>query len=116
MNDYANNIRSVVCPTCGCSLVGLRVSRDNATSATYAGVEYHFCCDGCAEIFGTDPDHHLAQIHDIVVCPVCLAEMPAAVTVALEYQGRTVNLCSCPGCQTAFQRDPDRLVTRLEDW
>jgi YHS domain-containing protein len=116
MNVSATTVKSVICPPCGCSLVRLGVSRESAANATYARVEHHFCCEGCAATFGTDPDRYLAQIHDIVVCPACLAEKPAAVTVALDYQGRTVNLCGCPGCRTAFERDPERLIARLEDW
>lgn len=67
-------------------------------------------------MFGADPDRYLAQIRDLVVCPGCLAEKPAAMTVAIEHAGRTVNFCGCPHCEQAFERDADVLLERLENW
>ena len=39
-----------------------------------------------------------------------------AMTVATEHQGRTVHLCECPYCLERFERDPDGLLARIEDW
>lgn len=108
-------MRSVLCATCGCSLVRLGISREQASHLTHNGVDHHFCCDGCAERFPSDPDRYVAQIQDVVVCPGCLGEKPEAVTVSIEHSGTTVNFCGCPHCEEAFDKDSDRLLARL-DW
>lgn len=107
-------IRTPICPTCGCSLARLDVSRENAARGRHEGTEYLFCCKGCREIFATDPERYLTQIRDVVVCPTCLAEKPMAVMVAVEYEGTIVHFCGCPGCLNTFRRDPERVLARLE--
>ena len=109
-------MKSVICPTCGCSLVRLNISREQAAPVTYRGADYYFCCKGCAERFASDAERYLAQIRDVVVCPACLGEKPAGLTVILEHAGRTLNFCGCPHCEESFAREPDRLVARLENW
>jgi YHS domain-containing protein len=106
-------MKSLLCPTCGCSLVRLGVSRDKAARADHAGAEYFFCCEGCRELFAADADRYLAEIRDVVVCPACLGEKPIAVTVAVEHNGTTVHLCRCPGCSNRFRADPEGLLARL---
>jgi hypothetical protein len=81
---------------------------------THGRTLYFFCCEGCAERFRADPERYLAQIADVVVCPACLAEKPAARTVTVEVAGQTVHVCGCPGCQSALERDPDRLLAPLQ--
>ncbi len=44
-----------ICPTCGCSLVRLGVSKDQATVYRFEGEERLFCCQGCLDLFVTDP-------------------------------------------------------------
>jgi YHS domain-containing protein len=109
-------IKSVLCPTCGCSLVRLNISREQAARVTYGGADHYFCCNGCAERFSSDPGRYLAQVRDLVVFPACLAEKPAGVTVILEHSGKTLNFCGCPHCEASFAREPDRLLARLENW
>ena len=46
---------STVCPTCGCSLVRLGVSKDNATVYRFEGEERLFCCQGCESSFIASP-------------------------------------------------------------
>jgi YHS domain-containing protein len=106
-------MKSLICPTCGCSLVRLGVSREAAVRGDYDGAEYLFCCAGCRDIFASDPERYLDEIRDLVVCPGCLAEKPIAVTVAVDYEGTVVHLCRCPGCTKAFQAAPERLLARL---
>jgi YHS domain-containing protein len=106
-------MKSPICPTCGCSLVRLGVSRQEAVRAEHEGAEYLFCCEGCRDLFGSDPDRYLAEIRDVVVCPVCLGEKPIDVTVAIEHNGTSVQLCRCPGCSNRFRADPDGLLARL---
>jgi YHS domain-containing protein len=109
-------MRTVICPTCGCSLVRLQVSREKAAHEWYEGTEYHFCCTACAQTFRSNPERYLRQTRDVVVCPGCLGEKPAAVTVLVEHSGKTLNFCGCPHCEEAFAREPDRLMARLEMW
>jgi hypothetical protein len=65
---------------------------------------------------GTPASSYLARIADVVVCPSCLGEKPMAMTVTLEHEGRTVHFCDCPYCLEGFERDPDGMLARLEDW
>jgi YHS domain-containing protein len=109
-------MKSVLCPTCGCSLVRLNISREQAAHISYEGLDYYFCCRGCAERFSSDAERYLAQVRDMVVCPACLCEKPAGVTVVLEHAGKTLNFCGCPHCEESFAREPDRLLARLENW
>jgi YHS domain-containing protein len=109
-------VRSVLCPTCGCSLVRLDVNREQAVHAAHDRTLYFFCCDGCAETFRRNPDHYLARIADVVVCPVCLGEKPVDMTVTVQHAGRTVHLCECPYCVERFTGDPDSYLARFEDW
>ncbi len=67
-------MKTLICPNCGCSLVQLGVTRDKAATYSYDGTEYHFCCQGCADLFVADPEQHLQRTKDLVVCPTCLAE------------------------------------------
>ena len=62
-------MKTPVCPTCGCSLVRLGISKDKAATHTYHGNAYHFCCQGCVDLFVTDPERHLQRTKDLVVCP-----------------------------------------------
>lgn len=116
MEPTDTTVRSVLCPTCGCSLVRLGLDREQAVHAAHAGTLHFFCCDGCAGTFRTDPDHYLTRIADVVVCPGCLGEKPTTLTVTIEHDGRTVHFCECPYCLERFKSDPDTLLARLEDW
>jgi len=107
-------IRTPICPTCGCSLARLGVRREDAARDGYKGNEYLFFCEGCRETFATDAERYLAQIREVVVCPACLAEKPRAVMVAVEYGETTVHFCGCPGCFNEFRRDPEGVLARLE--
>ena len=109
-------MRSVVCPTCGCSLVRLGVRRESATHYEHEGRELHFCCQGCLDRFLVDPDHHLDRSRDVVVCPTCLGEKPLDASVRVERGGMTLHFCGCPHCEEAFDRDPERLTRRLVNW
>ena len=109
-------VRSVLCPTCGCSLVRLESAAKKAIHAAHERDLYFFCCEGCADRFRTDPERYLARIQDIVVCPSCLGEKPLSMTIAVEHEGRTVHFCECPYCIENFERDVEGLLARLENW
>jgi YHS domain-containing protein len=104
---------SPICPGCGCSLVRLGIAKTDATRHHHGGVEYVFCCQGCVNVFRTQPDAYLDEVRDLVVCAACLAEKPRRSAVRLRYQDTDVYFCRCPGCQAAFRRKPEALLARL---
>ncbi len=104
----------LICPTCGCSLVRLGVSKDQATVCLFEGEERLFCCQGCLDLFVTDPARYLAETRDLVVCPSCLAEKPRRWAVMLKVANHEVWFCRCPYCPEAFEKNPDYYLGRLE--
>ncbi len=107
-------MKTLICPTCGCSLVRLGISKDKATVYSHDGEDYRFCCQGCADIFVTDPEKYLQELSELIVCPVCLAEKPKNVAVRLEIAGQEVYFCRCTHCQEVFRKAPDYYIKRLE--
>ena len=108
-------IKALVCPYCGCSLVRLGISKEKATAHSYDGKEYHFCCQGCADLFDTDPQKYLQSISDVIVCPSCLAEKPLERAFVMKHAGKEVHYCGCPHCAEVFQKSPEHYIKRLED-
>ena len=80
-----------ICPTCSCSLVRLKISKGKAATSRYEGKEYHFCCQGCVDIFVTDPQKYLQEISDFIVCPTCLAEKPQHLAGRYQPSDRCAN-------------------------
>ena len=107
-------MKTFICPTCGCSLVRLGVSKDDAPAYQYGREEYRFCCQGCADLFITDSHKYLDETSDLIVCPTCLAEKPLQRAVKLKIVGQEVYFCRCPYCAEVFQKDPDYYISRLE--
>ena len=105
--------RTPICPSCGCSLVRLGLKDEDAARYRYADIEYRFCCQGCVDLFTTDPERYLDEIRDVIVCPSCLAEKPLASTVSFEHEGSAIHFCRCPHCLQDFKNDPQRLLRRL---
>ncbi len=107
-------MKTLICRTCGCSLVRLGISNDKAATYSYEGEEHHFCCQACADLFATEPQQYLEKTTDVVVCPTCLGEKPLRVAVTSEHAGQDVHFCGCPHCTDVFQKDPDYYIRRLE--
>ena len=105
---------SPICPTCGCSLVRLEITRADAASYVHEGHELLFCCQGCVEIFERDPEKYLEEVRDWIVCPTCLAEKPKAMTVSISQEGQQVYFCRCPCCVDEFRKRPDELLAQLQ--
>ena len=103
-----------ICPTCGCSLVRLRLPKESRVSYHHNDKEYGFCCQECLDIFKTDPEKYLQEISNLVVCPVCLKEKPIEWTSTLEHEGETYHFCRCPHCEQQFKKKPDYFIKRLE--
>lgn len=104
---------SPICPTCGCSLVRLEISPDEAPSYEHEGRRLLFCCQGCIELFREQPDRYLDEVRDWIVCPSCLAEKPKALALSISHAGKEVFFCRCPHCVEQFEREPERLLARL---
>ncbi len=107
-------MKTLICPYCGCSLFRLGVSRDQAATHSYDGKEYHFCCQGCVDLFVTDPEQHLQRTQDLIVCPTCLAEKPPGSAFTFEHAGQEIHYCGCPYCREGFEKDPSHYIKRLE--
>ena len=107
-------MKTLICRTCGCSLVRLGISNDQAVTYSHNGKEHHFCCQGCTDLFITDPTKYLRDTDNMIVCPSCLAEKPLEMAVKLEIAGQEVHFCRCPYCAEVFRKDPDFYNKRLE--
>jgi YHS domain-containing protein len=106
-------MKTPICPTCGCALVRLGISKDEADSYYYNGEEYLFCCDGCVQVFVNDPEKYLREASNFTVCPVCLGEKRFESTVELKHAGTTLHFCRCPHCTEAFEKNPEHYINRL---
>ena len=109
-----HDMKTLICPACGCSLVRLGIGADAAIPYRHAGVEYRFCCQGCVDLFVSDPDKRLQETEDLIVCPTCLAEKPRERAVKLEIAGQEVYFCRCPYCAEAFAKNPSYYIGRLQ--
>ena len=107
-------MKILICPTCGCSLVRLGISSDKAITYSHESEECFFCCQGCADLFMTDPEKYLQETSNLIVCPSCLAEKPRQWAVKLNIGEQDVHFCRCPYCAELFQKDPDYYIKRLE--
>jgi|SRR5260370_20652695 len=101
-------LKTAICPTCGCSLVRLGIDRINAPSLRFEGVDYRFCCEGCATDFQVAPAKYLSEIQNVVVCPTCLAEKnrDAMVTLVEMHYAQT-NVRALKTEQVPFVDNPD---------
>ena len=106
-------MNGAMCPTCGCSLVRLRIARADGVTASYQGEEHYFCCQGCADLFAEKPGVYLSEIRDWIVCPTCLAEKPRSLSVSIEHEGQQVWFCRCPCCVEEFRKRPTELIERM---
>jgi len=106
-------METLICLTCGCSLVRLGISKDQAAVYRHNSKDYHFCCQGCVDLFTTNPQKHLQETKDLIVCPTCLAEEPPQSTVKMKISGQDVHFCRCPYCTEVFQKNPDFYTKRL---
>ncbi len=107
-------MKTLICPTCGCSLVRLGISKEKAFPHRYNDEEYRFCCQACVDLFTPDPQKYLKKIDDLIVCPSCLGEKPQERAVKLKIAGQDVHFCGCPYCAEVYQKNPDFYIRRLE--
>ena len=106
-------MKTLICPTCGCSLVRLGIPKDEAIAYSYEKQELHFCCDGCLKQFIGDPEKHLRDTGGLIVCPVCLTEKSLDLTRKSEFEGEDLYFCRCPLCMEEFNKNPVYYINRL---
>lgn len=106
-------MKTPICPTCGCSLVRLGISKEKAVFYVYETRKHQFCCQGCMEQFISEPRRYLREINDLVVCPVCLGEKPLKSAVKMEFAGEEFHFCRCPHCIEEFRKNPEYFMERL---
>jgi len=102
-----------ICPTCGCSLVRLGITKENAINFSYKEKVYSFCCTACLDVFKSNAEVLLRETANLIVCPACLAEKSVAESVEYEYNGVLFNFCRCPFCLDLFKKNPDYYIKRL---
>ena len=107
-------MNTLICRTCGCSLVRLGIKEEGSASYRHRSQEYRFCCQGCADLFAQDPPKYLQETSDLIVCPTCLAEKPTKWAVVHDIAGNKVHFCRCPYCADLFRKNPDFYLKRLE--
>jgi len=107
-------MKTLICRTCGCSLVRLGISKDKSATYRHNGEEYHFCCQGCVGLFITDPQKYFQETKDLIVCPTCLAEKPLQWSVKIKITDQEVHFCRCPYCVDVFKKNPNFYIKRLE--
>ncbi len=112
-NFKTKNMKTKICPTCGCSLVRLGISEKSATKINHNEQAYFFCCSGCAILFEKDAEKYIKEIEDVVVCPVCLAEKQIEQTVMIKYNDMEIPFCRCPHCASTFEDKPKYYLDRL---
>ena len=105
---------TIICRTCGCSLVRLGISGDKASTHHHEGNEHYFCCQACVDLFTSDPEKYLEETSDLIVCPTCLAEKPSHWATTLEIEGSEIDFCRCPHCVDLFREKPDFYIERLK--
>ncbi|HHC78757.1 MAG TPA: YHS domain-containing protein [Flavobacteriia bacterium] len=107
-------MKTIICATCGCSLVRLGISKDKASTTYYNGNKLYFCCDGCVNLFVSNPKKYLAETKDLVVCPTCLAEKPRTFATKQNIDGQEIYFCHCPHCINLYKKDTEFYTNRLK--
>ncbi|MCP4876659.1 MAG: heavy metal translocating P-type ATPase [Gammaproteobacteria bacterium] len=99
MGNLTTNIEPVetIDPVCG-----MKVSQDSKYSYHFDGIEYHFCCAGCMQKFGTDSERYLsgeAQREAAEAKPIPGAVYICPMCPEVEEDHPT----SCPSCGMALE-------------
>ena len=109
----SQHVDTLICRTCGCSLVRLGITKDAAPAYEHGGEQHRFCCRACVDLFETDAEKYLKETSDLIVCPTCLAEKLRSSATAVIVNGDKVHFCLCPHCVELFKRNPDFYLGRL---
>ncbi len=79
---------------------GMKVSTESEFSVRYKGTDYFFCCQGCAQKFGNDPNFYLNPDRPAITNPVADASLyicPMDPEIEQDHPG------SCPICGMALE-------------
>lgn len=104
---------TLICATCGCSLVRLGINKDKASTTIYKKETLYFCCDGCTDLFNNGPAKYIKETKDLIVCPTCLAEKHKTNATLLNINGEDTYFCHCPHCMEFYKKDPNFYINRL---
>ena len=107
-------MHTLICSTCGCSLVRLGISKEKAFLHVHEGRQHHFCCEACRDLFMAAPQKYLRLTKGVIVCPNCLGEKPPDRAATFTHAGQDVPYCGCPYCEEMFKQDPDFYIQRLD--
>ncbi len=105
---------TLICSTCGCSLVRLGISKEKAVPHVHERRQHHFCCEACRDLFMAAPQKYLRLTNGVIVCPNCLGEKPPDRAATFTHAGQDVPYCGCPYCEEMFKQDPTFYIQRLD--
>jgi YHS domain-containing protein len=112
--DIFKICQGFLCPTCGYSLLRMSIDPNTAPKAFHHGNEFTFCCEECVKPFLEVPEPRLAEIKEMIICPICLCEKRKCHTICITHQGEIVYLCRCPNCITEFKSFPEPYIERMK--
>jgi len=104
---------TLICATCGCSLVRLGITLERAAHYEYHGRALVFCCNGCLSLFKQAPKFYLELTRHTIVCPACLSEKTISFSIPYKHNNETLYFCHCPYCMELFKKNPDYYLDRL---
>ncbi len=107
-------MNTMICATCGCSLIRIGISNEQAVKFEYNLVSYVFCCQGCLTLFKESPDNLLRETNDIDVCPTCLTEKRKEIMISVLINKQEIHFCRCPYCFDTFKKKPQYYIDRLQ--
>ncbi len=102
-------------PVCGMTVDPAKA----AATMEHRGANFHFCSQGCAAKFRSDPEKYLQPSTPLVailsedtrvIDPVCGMKVdPAKAAATVEYKGATFYFCG-QGCAAKFRSDPEKYL------
>ena len=81
-------MHTLICSTCGCSLVRLGISKEKAVPHVHERRQHHFCCEACRDLFMAAPQKYLRLTNGVIVCPNCLGEKPPDRAATFTHAGQ----------------------------
>jgi P-type Cu+ transporter len=106
-------------PVCGMTVDPAKA----AATMEHRGANFHFCSQGCADKFRSDPEKYLKPSTPLVailsedtrvIDPVCGMKVdPAKAAATVEYEGASFYFCG-QGCAAKFRSDPEKYLKPKE--
>ena len=105
-----------------CPVMGGEINKE--IYADHDGKRVYFCCESCIDEFKKDPQKYLSKLEErgekpeVIeaavpqkTCPVMGGEINKEIYA--DHEGKRVYFC-CPGCISAFEKDPVKYLEKLE--